>query len=306
MQECKRFTPSLKQSACDLGTFGNDTVRPRQSGLMHSLPHALPHALPFEAQLPIDDLLIDAFRNMFHSDAVRGRPGSMLELAASLESGMRAFSLDGLLLVLSSTCRRLRDDTSLWLHGTPLRTPLSAAVTSVRVLEWALGAGCPRDAALCSAAAAAGRLDVLEHARNELGIPWDAATTTAAAIGGHDAVLTFALDCGCEMEPRACAIAAAAGSLRGVQLLRAAHSTSSEERGDLIWDSEVCRAAAGCGAHAVDILQWCHAEGCPPCLGGRCEQPCQSAHRPTQRKRGGQQRNKRPAAYSTGRSRRTS
>ena len=34
--------------------------------------------------------------------------------------------------------------------------------------------------------------------------------------------------------------------------------------------SSAGRAAAGCGAHAVDILQWCHAEGCPPCLGGRC------------------------------------
>ena len=79
---------------------------------------ATTRSLSFESSEPIDDLLSEAFRHMLCSHAVRGRPRSLPELAASL-GVLQSFAVEGLLFAVSSTCRRLRDDVFVWLRGTP-------------------------------------------------------------------------------------------------------------------------------------------------------------------------------------------
>ena len=48
----------------------------------------------------------------------------------------------------------------------------------------------------CARAAASGRLDVLQYAR-ENGCPWDEETVQKAIFGGHRAVAVWAIENGC-------------------------------------------------------------------------------------------------------------
>ena len=104
------------------------------------------------------------------------------------------------------------------------KTPLSAVVSRVALLEWAREHGCPWNEYTCAYAAEGGQLAVLQWAR-EHGCPWDEATCAMAAKGGHLAVLQWARANGCH------------------------------------WSTYTCTCAAG-GGHLA-VLQWARAHGCP-------------------------------------------
>ena len=67
-----------------------------------------------------------------------------------------------------------------------LCSQLDQAVTSIGRLDWSLQHGCPTSS-ICAAAAAAGTLDVLAHARS-LRLPWGDVCTAAARAGQLDAL----------------------------------------------------------------------------------------------------------------------
>ena len=154
------------------------------------------------------------------------------------------------------TCKRLHELLS---GACNVRISIGSATTSISRLEWAIAtvASYPGSDALapviCAAAAERGALDILRHARLVMGLAWDGRTTFAAATGGHENVLRFAREHGCEWHENACAIAAARGDLSALQLLR---------RHECPWGSETCRAAAAAGK--LEVLEWCRTEQ-PPC-----------------------------------------
>ena len=71
----------------------------------------------------------------------------------------------------------------------------------------------------CTAAARGGHLAVLQYARQN-GSAWSSSTCEAAARGGHLAVLQYAHQNGCAWGPRVCSAAAAHGNLSILKLLR--------------------------------------------------------------------------------------
>ncbi len=124
-----------------------------------------------------------------------------------------------------------------------------STVQSVARLELALALGAPRRN-VCGAAAAAGRLQVLQLARAN-GCPWDSRTCINAAYGGHLAVLQWARANGCSWDSETCAGAALGGHL---EVLKWARANGCE------WEASTCSWAAR-GGHLA-TLQWARAHGC--------------------------------------------
>jgi hypothetical protein len=75
--------------------------------------------------------------------------------------------------------------------------------------------------------AAEGRLGALQWARLTLRIPWDAATCSMAARGGHLALLQWARANGCPWDARTCSKAARGGHLELLQWAYAACGTNT-------------------------------------------------------------------------------
>jgi hypothetical protein len=126
------------------------------------------------------------------------------------------------------------------------------------VLQWAV----PRLAdtyvrvAVCEGAAAGGLLDALQCAL-ELGCPWSSFTCSAAAGGGHLAVLRWARAQlpPCPWDEWTCEAAAFGGHLAVLEWLRA-------QQPPCFWGERTCQAAAGGGQ--LVVLQWARAQQ-PPC-----------------------------------------
>jgi hypothetical protein len=90
-------------------------------------------------------------------------------------------------------------------------------VTSVPLMQWAMGMGC-RTEGLCTSAALSGSMDVLMWLRekNDPPCPWDGRTCAAAARGGHLHVLKWLREENyppCPWDRNTCAQAAGGGHL---------------------------------------------------------------------------------------------
>ena len=84
-------------------------------------------------------------------------------------------------------------------NRTPLRTTVVAVTRNCELLKWAKEKMALKwDEDVCAAAAANGRLDVLQLARS-LACPWDEWTAANAAESGAFDVLEFARSHGCPM-----------------------------------------------------------------------------------------------------------
>ena len=155
------------------------------------------------------------------------------------------FALVDIPLVLSLTCRKLRDagpkHTKTW---------LGHVVTSTHLLNWARSTGMPWDARVCAAAAGGGHLEVLQWARAN-GCDWSESTCAAAAGGGHLKVLQWVRtvnDFCCDRS--ACAAAAEGGHLDCLEWIAS---------NNLPWSPHAHYLAASNGHLAV--LKWLHAQG---------------------------------------------
>ena len=146
-------------------------------------------------------------------------------------------------LALALTCSVLRD--AVRANGR-LRTRPDKCVSSVQRLSWAAGLGCPLDARLCIAAALEGRLLVLQHARDVLDCPWDLPGEPHMCWGGSGSGSSP------RHPPGTCSAAAVGGHLA---VLRWAHEHGAP------WDQNTCEASAGRGH--LHCLQWAHDNGCP-------------------------------------------
>ena len=91
------------------------------------------------------------------------------------------------------------------------------------------------DACTCEAAASNGHDELLKFL-HEHGCEWDACTCEAAASNGHDELLKYAHEHGCEWDAHTCEEAAHEGHY---DLLKYAHEHGCE------WDVRTCDAAAG-------------------------------------------------------------
>jgi hypothetical protein len=103
----------------------------------------------------------------------------------------------------------------------------------------------PCKAWLCSAAAAAGRLDMLQWARAQ-GCPWSSATCEYAAAEGYLEILDWAVRNGCPLSYRVGIAAASRGRLEVLQWLQA--------RSCQIW-LENCGEIAAQGGH-LGVVRW--------------------------------------------------
>ena len=119
------------------------------------------------------------------------------------------------------------------------------------VVRWMMSMGCPWSTKASAFTAWAGKLAVLQLAR-EQGAPWDFRTCRAAAMGGHLHVLRWARENGCPWDKKVCAAAALEGHL---DVLKWARENGAE------WDSSVCRHAAR-GGHLA-LLVWAKDNGAP-------------------------------------------
>jgi hypothetical protein len=106
---------------------------------------------------------------------------------------------------------------------------VTECVKSLELVSWGRSNGMSMDWRVCAAAAQAGRVDVLEWARNDAGcgLPWDVLCAFAAG-GGHLETLRW---CRFECEPRC------------------------------PWDQETTAAAAEKGH--LKVIQWAVQHGCP-------------------------------------------
>lgn len=128
----------------------------------------------------------------------------------------------------------------------------AAEAGRVDLLEWARTRGWPWSAETCAYAALNGHLDALQWAR-ENGCAWDSRTCGAAAQKGHLAVLQWAWERNAPWDRVwSCAAAAYGGQLNILRWARL--------NGGLEWDEQLCAAAAN-GGH-LHVLQWARAHGC--------------------------------------------
>jgi hypothetical protein len=84
------------------------------------------------------------------------------------------------------------------------------------------------------------------------GFPWDEATSSSAALGGHLEVLQWLHQLGLPLGQATCGLAARCGNLEMLQWAR--------EQG-CPWGGGTCSQAAGNGH--LEVLQWAHQQGCP-------------------------------------------
>eukprot|EP00903_Cladosiphon_okamuranus_P009786 g9303.t1 len=127
----------------------------------------------------------------------------------------------------------------------------AAAGGYLDTLKYAKSRGCSWDHHTAMQAAKNGHLDVLQFVRAG-GCPWEGSTCCAVAVmGGHQEVLAWLRDEGCEFDHRCCALAAGGGHLDVVKYLR--------ENG-CEWTKTTCNGAAE-GGH-LEVLMWCRENGC--------------------------------------------
>ena len=178
------------------------------------------------------------------------------------------------LLALRSTCKRatlaivfkpmvakkLLDE-----HGTDMCYH-AVHMGDLPLLQFAVRRGCPTFA-VCTEAANAGHLEILEWAHEHGWCPWDEGTCRGAACNGHLKCLTYAHEHGCPWDERTCEGAAAGGQLECLTYAR-------EHR--CPWNEGTCRGAA-CGGH-LECLTYAHEHGCPwdegTCRGAAMGGPC--------------------------------
>eukprot|EP00966_Prymnesium_polylepis_P133052 3075433-Prymnesium_polylepis.2 len=115
-------------------------------------------------------------------------------------------------LAASLVCVLLREAMRLILRRHPRGTfrtrPSQLMLGSTARLDWLRDIGCPWTEDACAMAAAAGRLDTLQHAR-ACGCPFTTGRTAAdaAALGGHLEVLKWMRSLGCPFGLSTCAAA---------------------------------------------------------------------------------------------------
>ena len=115
------------------------------------------------------------------------------------------------------------------------------------MLEWLHNTGGPWDAATASAAAWGGHLEVLQWAR-EHHCPWNSSTPACAAAGGHLAVLQWAREQGCTWDSNTC-FAANSGQLEVLKWVRENDATGE------VWNERLVGFYAG-GPREQEVLTW--------------------------------------------------
>jgi hypothetical protein len=131
---------------------------------------------------------------------------------------------------------------------------LAASAGSAAVLDWLRDVhGYSWDRETCAAAAAAGHLDLLRHARAQ-GCAWDWTTAARAAEAGRLDTLQWALDNGCPPSWAVCQAAARGGQLAVLQWLRSDPVLCE-------WDWRCTMEAAAAGDR--DLFRWLVETGCP-------------------------------------------
>lgn len=133
---------------------------------------------------------------------------------------------------------------------------LRAVAGDAAGVNWLLDQGCPHQPTLCTAAADAGQLAILQTLRTR-GLHWDAATPAAAARGGHTHVIEWlrAQVPPCPWDADVCFEAACAGQLPTLQYLRTLQPPAP-------WCGASCLAAALQGD--LNVLVWLRQQQ-PPC-----------------------------------------
>ena len=118
-------------------------------------------------------------------------------------------------LMLKLVCRATRASSP-----PKTKTPLSALVARLPLLQWARAEGCPWDWRMCAEAALGGHLESLQWLRAS-GCEWNSFTCAEAAHGGHLAVPQWLRANGCDWSAETCEGAAAGGHLAVLQWARA-------------------------------------------------------------------------------------
>lgn len=94
----------------------------------------------------------------------------------------------------------------------PKELKVSAFVSSVALMRWAVNHGCPLSAKTCRIAAREGSIEVMKFLRAER-CPWDARVCLNATRYGHLDLLRWARDHGCGWNFLVCAVASENESL---------------------------------------------------------------------------------------------
>lgn len=128
----------------------------------------------------------------------------------------------------------------------PIKTTYSSLVHSTALIKWAVDNGCPSQLCKwCIEAAKCGNIDVLRWIRYTYQCEWDYRTFSAAAMGGHIAVMQYLLMNGCEWSTETCSNAALGGHIEALKWLHANNCP---------WDIKTCVNASK-GGH-LDIIKW--------------------------------------------------
>lgn len=142
-------------------------------------------------------------------------------------------------------------------HLSPCPSVCRAAVGDQEGVGWLLDQGCPHSPTICTIAAGAGQLRVLQLLQARGLTSWDAATTAAAARGGHTHIIQWlrSQTPPCPWDADICFEAASAGQLATLQYLRSLQPPAP-------WCGASCLAAALRGD--LLVLKWLRQQQ-PPC-----------------------------------------